>query len=222
MKGFLDTSKFDVCSLLEENYNIILDEYKNFKFNIVEDNSSDENWMWWKLAYEHSLDITKNFRQDLDWDIISFAPYKRSHSCYGLILNEQSIWEGVLLSTKATHNFNFLPELKTTEICNQYFSKTSDLVKQFDEVTSLMIARFPSNRKIPTHKGYKEIIRVHMGLVVPEGDIGFGVSDQTTKWQNGKCLAFVDSSTHYAWNNTEQDRINLIIDLDRRKVIGSK
>ena len=118
MKGFLDTSKFDVCSLLEENYNIILDEYKKFKFNIVEDNSSDENWMWWKLAYEHSLDITKKFRQDLDWDIISFAPYKRSHSCYGLILNEQSIWEGVLLSTKATHNFNFLPELKTTEICN--------------------------------------------------------------------------------------------------------
>jgi len=222
MKGFLDTSKFDVCSLLEENYNIILDEYKKFKFNIVEDNSSDENWMWWKLAYEHSLDITKNFRQDLDWDIISFAPYKRSHSCYGLILNEQSIWEGVLLSTKATHNFNFLPELKTTEICNQYFSKTSDLVKQFDEVTSVMIARFPSNREIPKHKGYKEIIRVHMGLVVPEGDIGFGVSDQTTKWQNGKCLAFVDSSTHYAWNNTEQDRINLIIDLDRRKVIGSK
>jgi len=222
MKGFLDTSKFHVCSLLEENYNIILDEYKKFKFNIVEDNSSDENWMWWKLAYEHSLDITKNFRQDLDWDIISFAPYKRSHSCYGLILNEQSIWEGVLLSTKATHNFNFLPELKTTEICNQYFSKTSDLVKQFDEVTSVMIARFPSNREIPKHKGYKEIIRVHMGLVVPEGDIGFGVSDQTTKWQNGKCLAFVDSSTHYAWNNTEQDRINLIIDLDRRKVIGSK
>jgi len=222
MKGFLDTSKFDVCSLLEDNYNIILDEYKKFKFNIVEDNSSDENWMWWKLAYEHSLDITKNFRQDLDWDIISFAPYKRSHSCYGLILNEQSIWEGVLLSTKATHNFNFLPELKTTEICNQYFSKTSDLVKQFDEVTSVMIARFPSNREIPKHKGYKEIIRVHMGLVVPEGDIGFGVSDQTTKWQNGKCLAFVDSSTHYAWNNTEQDRINLIIDLDRRKVIGSK
>ena len=222
MKGFLDTSKFDVCSLLEDNYNIILDEYKKFKFNIVEDNSSDENWMWWKLAYEHSLDITKNFRQDLDWDIISFAPYKRSHSCYGLILNEQSIWEGVLLSTKATHNFNFLPELKTTEICNQYFSKTSDLVKQFDEVTSVMIARFPPNRKIPKHKGYKEIIRVHMGLVVPEGDIGFGVSDQTTKWQNGKCLAFVDSSTHYAWNNTEQDRINLIIDLDRRKVIGSK
>ena len=222
MKGFLDTSKFNVCSLLEENYNIILDEYKKFKFNIVEDNSSDENWMWWKLAYEHSLDITKNFRQDLDWDEISFAPYKRSHSCYGLILNEQSIWEGVLLSTKATHNFNFLPELKTTEICNQYFSKTSDLVKQFDEVTSVMIARFPPNRKIPKHKGYKEIIRVHMGLVVPEGDIGFGVSDQTTKWQNGKCLAFVDSSTHYAWNNTEQDRINLIIDLDRRKVIGSK
>ena len=222
MKGFLDTSKFNVCSFLEDNYNIILDEYKKFKFNIVEDNSSDENWMWWKLAYEHSLDITKNFRQDLDWDEISFAPYKRSHSCYGLILNEQSIWEGVLLSTKATHNFNFLPELKTTEICNQYFSKTSDLVKQFDEVTSLMIARFPSNRKIPKHKGYKEIIRVHMGLVVPEGDIGFGVSDQTTKWQNGKCLAFVDSSTHYAWNNTEQDRINLIIDLDRRKVIGSK
>ena len=65
---------------LENNYNIILDEYKKFKFNIIEDNTSDENWMMWKMAHEHSLEITKNFRKDLDWDEITFAPYKRSHS----------------------------------------------------------------------------------------------------------------------------------------------
>ena len=52
----------------EDNYNIILDEYKKFKFNIIEDNTSDENWMMWKMAHEHSLEITKNFRKDLDWD----------------------------------------------------------------------------------------------------------------------------------------------------------
>ena len=70
MKGFLDTSRFKVCSFLEDNYNIILDEYKKFKFNIIEDNTSDENWMMWKMAHEHSLEITKNFRKDLDWDEI--------------------------------------------------------------------------------------------------------------------------------------------------------
>ena len=51
MKGFLDTSRFKVCSFLEDNYNIILDEYKKFKFNIIEDNTSDENWMMWKMAH---------------------------------------------------------------------------------------------------------------------------------------------------------------------------
>ena len=62
---------------------------KNLMFNIIEDNTSDENWMMWKMAHEHSLEITKNFRKDLTWDEITFAPYKRSHSCYGLILDEE-------------------------------------------------------------------------------------------------------------------------------------
>jgi len=222
MKGFLDTNKFRICKELEDNYQIILDDYNNFKFNIIENNLEDENWLMWKNAHEHSLEITKNFRKDLDWDQISFKPYKKSHSCYGLILDEKSIWEGVLLSTKANLNSQFLPELKNTDICNEFFTNTSNFIKQFDEVTSVMIARFPSHRKIPLHRGYKEIIRVHMGLLVPDGDIGFGVGDEKKNWVNGECLAFSDFSQHYAWNNTEFDRINLIVDLDRRKVIGSQ
>ena len=35
-------------------------------------------------------------------------------------------------------------------------------------------------------------------------------------------LAFNDFSEHYAWNNTDVERINIIVDLDRRKVNGSK
>ena len=40
---------------------------KNLSLILVEDNSSDENWIWWNIS-RTSLDITQNSRQDLDWD----------------------------------------------------------------------------------------------------------------------------------------------------------
>ena len=52
MKGFLNTDNLRVCNILEKNYNLILDEYNKFKFDVIIDNSSDENWDIWKYAHE--------------------------------------------------------------------------------------------------------------------------------------------------------------------------
>ena len=218
MKGFLNTDNLRVCNVLEKNYNIILDEYNKFKFDVIIDNSSDENWDIWKYAHEISIDMARKEYKDVDWEKVTFAPYKTSHSLYGLIVNEKSVWDGALIATSANKEC----KLKITPIANRFFSETFNLLKDFDEITTVMIARFPPKRELPLHRGFKEILRTHMGLIVPDGDIGFSVSKEKKKWENGKCLAFNDFSEHYAWNNTDVERINIIVDLDRRKVNGSK
>ena len=82
------------------------------------------------------------------------------------------------------------------------------------------MARFPSNRIIPTHKGNRELIRVHYGIKIPDGDISFKVKSEEKKWENGKAFAFNDFYEHGGWNNTEEDRIILIVDLDRKMILN--
>ena len=78
---------------------------------------------------------------------------------------------------------------------------------------NVMLARLPSGGSLPKHRGFKALIRVHFGLVVPDGDINFWVDGDEKKWEPGKCLAFNDGSEHTAWNKTDMDRIILIMDL---------
>ncbi len=66
---------------------------------------------------------------------------------------------------------------------------------------------------IKPHVGYQgDFLRLHLGLIVPEGDCGLSVRGKRTRWQNGRAMIFDDREPHSAWNNTEQDRVVLLVD----------
>ena len=54
------------------------------------------------------------------------------------------------------------------------------------------------------------IIRIHLPLIVPKGDIFLKVKDERLKWKEGKCLVLDTSIPHTSWNFTGRDRINLV------------
>ena len=56
-------------------------------------------------------------------------------------------------------------------------------------------------------------LRCHLGIKVPDGDVGLRVADQRLRWQEGKCIVFDDHLEHESWNFTGEPRIVLIIDL---------
>lgn len=67
--------------------------------------------------------------------------------------------------------------------------------------------------RIKPHNGYPgSYLRLHLGLDVPEGDIGLKVGDQNLKWETGKVLLFDDHPEHTAWNMTDKPRVVLLID----------
>mmetsp|Transcript_29520 Transcript_29520/g.43606 ORF Transcript_29520/g.43606 Transcript_29520/m.43606 type:complete len:315 (+) Transcript_29520:64-1008(+) len=57
-------------------------------------------------------------------------------------------------------------------------------------------------------------LRLHLPLVVPsDGDIGIRVGPTQHKWTANQALVLDDSYEHEVWNNTNEDRILLLVDI---------
>ena len=74
-------------------------------------------------------------------------------------------------------------------------------------------SKLKANSVIKPHTGYNgDVLRMHLGLYIPEGDCAIKVGNSTFNWQNGKALVFDDRLMHETWNNTNEDRLVFIID----------
>ena len=215
--SYFDKSKLRIVPHLEQNYDVILDNFNNFDYNYTDRLGKlkiDTLFEKWRGLYEFSLRADK--RQKNVFLNSTVRSHKKNFGHYTLEVNDKTIWDGIVLATKA----NLFKRFNHTFVGRKYFSETLSLFRNYEEVITVSMARFPSNRIIPTHKGNRELIRVHYGIKIPEGDISFKVKNEEKKWENGKAFAFNDFYEHGGWNNTEQDRIILIVDLDRKMILN--
>lgn len=91
---------------------------------------------------------------------------------------------------------------------------TSNLIKQNKNILSADYSYIPPHTQITPHKGFtKMVLRVHLGLIIPDGDVGIKVGNEIRKWEEGKLLILDDSYEHHAWNNTDKDRVVLMFDI---------
>lgn len=101
------------------------------------------------------------------------------------------------------------------------FPKLSELTEQITGIMSISFSLLKPGTHIVPHKGYddysEKVLRFHMGLIIPEGDIAIRVDKEIRKWDNGKSWIFDDFLVHEAWNFSEQDRVVLIIDFLRHE-----
>ncbi len=92
--------------------------------------------------------------------------------------------------------------------------KTYRLISKIPELITVDFSLLPAKTRILPHKGYSTmILRSHLPLVVPNGDLGIRVEGETKMWKEGELLSFDDSLIHEAWNETNQDRIVMMIDV---------
>ena len=106
---------------------------------------------------------------------------------------------------------------KTTQNCQ----RCPETVKLLDQIPGLKVAFFsilaPGNH-IPPHRGkHKGIIRYHLALKVPQPqeNCRIRVADQIVHWQEGKSLIFDDTFEHEVWNDTNDYRVVLFLDIAR-------
>ncbi|WP_315765122.1 aspartyl/asparaginyl beta-hydroxylase domain-containing protein [Sphingomonas sp. Y38-1Y] len=67
--------------------------------------------------------------------------------------------------------------------------------------------------RLPAHTGVSNARAiVHLPLIVPPS-CGFRVGGETREWREGEAFAFDDTIEHEAWNDSDQPRVVLILDV---------
>jgi ornithine lipid ester-linked acyl 2-hydroxylase len=82
-----------------------------------------------------------------------------------------------------------------------------------------MFSVFEPGKHVKPHRGiYNGILRLHLGLRVPDAPLGMvaiRVGNEVCHWEEGKVLVFDDSYEHEAWNHSERTRVVLFVDFVR-------
>lgn len=90
-----------------------------------------------------------------------------------------------------------------------------------DSIPGLKTAFFSvlsPGKHIPAHRGpYKGVLRVHLGLKVPEPreQCRIRVDNEIRHWEEGECMIFDDRFEHEVWNDTDGERVVLFLDVER-------
>ena len=111
------------------------------------------------------------------------------------------------------------PSASNVEGFTEKVPLTSKLIKEcLPNHGAAAFSRLRPNSKIAPHQGRKEgVLRFHLGIDIPDGDCALKCEGKVHHWENGKSFIFDDEKTHEAWNNTDKDRVVLIVDFKREE-----
>ncbi len=134
-------------------------------------------------------------------------------------------------------NASLVSEKGKWEVVNFYFwgkeeknncdacPELNRFLKTIPGMLSAGISRLAPQTSIHPHFGDTNMIaRCHLGLSIPTGlpSCGIKVKDETRAWENGKWLVFCDAHQHSAWNQTDQFRYILIVDVVLPRFVNEK
>jgi aspartyl/asparaginyl beta-hydroxylase (cupin superfamily) len=93
--------------------------------------------------------------------------------------------------------------------------ETWRIVSKIPGLKTAMFSVFEPGKRLPPHRGpYNGVLRLHLGLIVPEPRerLGIRVGSEPCEWEEGRVLVFDDSYEHEAWNETGSPRVVLFVD----------
>lgn len=103
--------------------------------------------------------------------------------------------------------------------------ETVRVLRQIPGMTSCSLSVLEPGSNINPHQGDTDAIyRCHLGLEVPAGlpDCGFQVGPEIQAWEKGRTMPFCDAQTHTAWNQTDKQRLIMIVDVVRPEFMGQQ
>ena len=101
-----------------------------------------------------------------------------------------------------------------TEMC----PRTAALMCEIPGMTTAMFSILSPRKHILDHRGpYKGVLRYHLGLIVPEDAEAcrIRVGEDVRHWVQGRSLIFDDTFNHEVWNDTDETRVVLFVDVLR-------
>jgi ornithine lipid ester-linked acyl 2-hydroxylase len=96
--------------------------------------------------------------------------------------------------------------------------RTAALMHEIPGMTTAMFSILSPRKHILDHRGpYKGVLRYHLGLIVPEDaeSCRIRVGEDFRHWQEGQSMVFDDTFNHEVWNDTDETRVVLFVDVLR-------
>ncbi len=97
----------------------------------------------------------------------------------------------------------------------QLCPSTWRICQKIPGLITVMFSILEPGKHLPPHRGpYNGVLRLHLGLVVPEPreQLGIRVEHQLYRWKEGEAVVFDDAYEHEAWNRTPHTRVVLFVD----------
>jgi beta-hydroxylase len=94
-------------------------------------------------------------------------------------------------------------------------SQTWAVCQNIPGLTTVMFSILEPGKHLPPHRGpYNGVLRLHLGLIVPEPreQLGIRVDRSIYRWKEGEAVIFDDAYEHEAWNRTPHTRVVLFVD----------
>lgn len=95
--------------------------------------------------------------------------------------------------------------------------KTAEIVSHIPGLNSAFFSILKPGTHIPDHRGVtKGLLTCHLGLQVPKtGDCRMRVHEEIVRWEEGKTLVFDDTYRHEVWNDSDETRFILLVQVKR-------
>ena len=96
--------------------------------------------------------------------------------------------------------------------------RTAQALERIPDLRTAFFSILEPGKRIPLHKGpYNGVLRLHLGLVVPEPRerCWIEVGGERYSWKEGEAVVFDDLYPHQVHNDTEGVRVVLFVDFDR-------
>jgi aspartyl/asparaginyl beta-hydroxylase (cupin superfamily) len=107
---------------------------------------------------------------------------------------------------------------QASRTAKQMCPETTRILQKIPGVRSALFSILDPGAHIPDHRGHlRGLLRGHLAMRVPkEREKCFlRVNDTVCHWEEGKLLIFDDSYRHEVQNNTDEERIVLLLHFDR-------
>lgn len=127
--------------------------------------------------------------------------------------DQESITKDNKWKTYFLYGFGYKAE-QNCERCPE----TTKLVENIPGMKTAFFSILAPGKHIPEHRGlYKGFIRYHLGVKIPSPPTlcGITVDGETRHWEEGKSLIFDDTYQHEAWNDSDEIRVVLFMDILR-------
>src|SRR5208282_4694374 len=96
--------------------------------------------------------------------------------------------------------------------------RTAALMREIPGMTTAMFSILSPHKHILDHRGpYKGVLRYHLGLIVPREaqNCRIRVGEDIRHWEEGQSMIFDDTYNHEVWNDTDETRVVLFVDVLR-------